>query len=301
MIDTNLSKTQDLFQKYPLRSLREFPGGGAPVRDGLVPYHVYNGTVLLIGGTANLASVRALLNNQNLEPVRTSAGEALVSLWVCNFTQSSLGPHKMLQAGTSVALGALPPVEPQPLALLGAVLTMPQVGMYCRRTWVDEARVAVYQSELFGLDVHLTQGEFSQDLTGRNMEFEFWDVSDGETLLSGRVRERAYTTPRPALALLRRLGLSGLLQVTRQPNFSLRVVPPLAEKKPAGGLSGGFSERISQVYWRRQRSVTQFFNPHSDRLVLSSAVYPGVEFRPQFIERLEGFKMVYLLPGKSKG
>jgi hypothetical protein len=292
MIDANLNKTQDLFQKYPLRSLREVPGGSAPV-----PYHVYNGTVLLIGGTANLASVRALLDNQGLEPVRTTHGEALVSLWVCNFIQSSLGPHRVLHAGISVALGSLPPVEPQPLALLGTVLTMPQVGMYCQRTWIDEPRVAIYQTELLSLDVHLAQGEFSQDPAGRSVEFEFWDVSDGETLLNGRVRERAYTTPRPALALLRRLGLSGFLQVSRQPNFSLRVVPPCGEKGPAGGLS----ERTSQVYWGRQRSVTQFFNPHSDRLVLSSAVYPGVEFHPQFIERLEGFKMVYLLPGKSKG
>jgi hypothetical protein len=290
MIDANLNKTQDLFQQFPLRSLQEVP-------DGVVPYHVYNGSVLLIGGTANLAPVRALLDNQSLEPVRTTRGEALISLWVCNFTQSSLGPHKVLHAGVSVALDALPPVEAQPLALLETVLTMPQVGMYCQRTWTDEARVAIYQSELFGLDVHLAQGESSQDPLGSSLEFEFWDVSDGETLLSGRVRERAYTTPRPALALLRRLGLSGLLQVSRQPNFSLRVVPPCGKKKPDGRLS----ERISQIYWRRQRSVTQFFNPHSDRLALSSAVYSGVEFHPQFIERLEGFKMVYLLPGKSEG
>jgi hypothetical protein len=292
MIDTNLNRTQDLFQQYPLRSLREVPGGSAPV-----PYHVYNGTVLLIGGTANLPSVRALLDDDSLELVCTTRGEALISLWVCNFTQSSLGPHKILHAGISVALDALPPVEPRPLALLGSILTMPQVGMYCQRTWIDEARVAIYQSELLGLNVHMTQGEFSQDPAGRSVEFEFWDVSDGETLLSGQVRERAYTTPRPALALLRRLGLSGYLQVSRRPKFSLRVVVPLGGRRPAGELS----ERVSQVYWHRQRAVTQFFNPHSDRLVLGSTVYPGIEFHPQFVERLEGFKMVYFLPGKSKG
>jgi hypothetical protein len=290
MIDTNLNRTQDLFQRYPLRSLREIPGGSMPV-----PYHVYSGTVLLIGGTADLASVRALMADKSLEPVRTTRGEALLSLWVCNFTHSSLGPHKILHAGVPTTLAPLSPVEPQPLALLGAILTMPQVGMYSWRTWVDDTRVAIYQSELLGLDAHLAQGEFSQDLAGRTVEFEFWDVSDGETLLTGQVRERSYTTPLPAISLLRRLGLSGFLQVSRQPMFPLRFVAPCVDRKPSDRLSG----RVSQVYWHRQRSVTQFYSPPADRLVLGGTVYPHVEFRPQFVERLEGFKMVYLLPGKS--
>jgi hypothetical protein len=292
MINTNLNKSQDLFKKYPLRSLPGLPGGGAPV-----PYHVYNGTVLLIGGTASLAAVRGLLEDQSLEPVHTTRGEALISLWVCNFTQSSLGSHKVLHASISVALDPCPPVEPQPLALLGTILKVPQVGMYCQRTWTDEARVALYQSALLGLDVRLAQGESSHDPAGRSVEFEFWDVSDGETLLSGRVRQRAYTTPRPALALLSKLGLSGFLQVSRQPKFAIRVVSPCMEARSAGGLSG----RISLVNWQRRRAVTQFFDLHSDRLFLSRDVYPGVEFRPQFVERLEGFKMVYLPPGTSKG
>jgi len=288
MILPNLNNSQDLFQQYPLHDLRKIPGGNAPV-----PYHVYNGTALFIGGTANLKRVRALLARDNLEPVQTARGEALISLWVCNFTRSSLGPHKTLQASISVALETLPPVEPQPLALLATMLTMPQVGIYCQRTWTDKARVAFYQSELLGLDVHPAQGEFSQDPDERSVDFEFWDVSNGETLLSARVRERAYTTPRPALALLRRLGLSGFLQVSRQPRFSLRTVAPCG--------AGTLSERVSLIYWYRQRAVTQFFNPSSDRLFLNNSVYPDVEFRPQFIERLEGFKMVYLLPGKPIG
>jgi hypothetical protein len=291
MIETNLNATQDLFQLHPIRSLRKVSGGSAPV-----PYHVYNGTVLLIGGTADLDSVRALLVDEDLEPICTTRGDAFISLWLCNFNQSSLGPHKILYSGISVALEALPPLKPRPLALLDAILMKPQVGIYWRRAWMDDARAAIYQSELLGLDVYLAQGGYTQDPDRRIMEFEFWEVSEGETLLSGHVRERAYTTPRPALALLRRLGLSGFLQVTRQPKFSLRVVAPCR-----GGDSGSaLSERISQIYWQGHHAVTQYFNPQNDRLFLSNAVYPDIEFHPQFVERLEGFKMVYLPPGKSK-
>ena len=297
MVEADLKETPDIFQQYPLHGLRKITGGSAPV-----PYHVYNGTALFIGGTASQASVQALLGDVDLELVRTTQGEALISLWVCDFAQSSLGAHKMLQASISVVLEeALPPVEPQPLALLATMLTMPQVGMYCLRTWTDEARVAIFQSELLGLDVHLAQGEFPQDPAGHIAEFEFWDVSNGETLVSAQIRERAYTAPRPALALLRRLGLSGFLQVSRQPRFSLRTVTPCRSKWLIGGPTGARAQQVSQLFWQNQRTVTQFFNPHSDRLYLNDSVYPGVEFHPQFIERLEGFKMVYLLPGNSKG
>lgn len=288
MILPNLNASQDLFQQYPLHDLRKIPGGNVPV-----PYHVYNGTALFIGGTANLERVKKLLARENLNPVQTTLGEALICLWVCNFTRSSLGPHKMLQASICVALEPLPPVEPQPLALLATLLTMPQVGIYCQRTWTDNARVAFYQSELLGLDVRPAQGEFSQDPDERKVDFEFWEVSNGETLFSAQVRERAYTTPRSALSLLRRLGLSGFLQVSRQPRFALRTVAPCG--------AGSLSERVSLLFWYRQRAVTQFFDPSGDRLFLNNSVYPDVEFHPQFIERLEGFKMVYLLPGKPKG
>jgi hypothetical protein len=303
MIETNPNKPRDTFQQYSLGRLRGGPDNQLP--DGKLPYHVYNGTVLLIGGTASLGSVQRLLDDRGLEPVCTTRNEGLVSLWVCIFTQSSLGPHMVLHAGISVALNALPPVEPRPMALLGAVLTMPQVGMYYQRTWVDEPRVAAYQSELLGLDVHLAQGGFSQFPSEGRVEFEFWDVNDGETLLSGQLCERSYTTPRSALALLLRLGLSGFLQVARRPGFSLQVVAPGGEGGPGGRTAarhtGSFRERVSQMHWNCQRAVTQFFNPHSDRLMLSSTVYREMEFHPQFIERLEGFKMVYLPPGNSIG
>ena len=287
MIDTELNTTQDLFQLFPLHNLREDSGSNAQA-----PYHVYDGTIILVGGTASLKAVQALLNGENLEAVRTTRNEALISLWMCDFTQSSLGPHKILYAGISVALDTVRPVRPRPRALSDAVLMKPQVGVYFQGAWMDEVRAATYQSEMLGLDVHLAQGGIIQDPARRNMEFEFWDVNDGETLLSGRVHGRATTTTRPALALLRRFGLPGFLQVLRQPRFSLQVVAPGKGDETDCMLS----KRTSNIYWQSQHAVTQDFNLQSDQLCLSNAVFPGVEFYPKFVERLEGFKMVYFLP-----
>jgi hypothetical protein len=292
MIDMNLNTPQDLFQLYPLHNLRERAGGNAQV-----PYHVYDGTILLIGGTGDFEAVQALLREEGLEAVYTTRDEALISLWLCDFTHSSLGPHKILYAGISVALDAVQPVKPRPLALLDAVLMRPQVGMYFQGAWVDKIRAATYQSEMLDLDVHLAQGGIIQDPVRRSMEFEFWDVNEGKTLLSGQVRERAYTKPLPALALLYRFGLPGFLQVSRQPRFSLQVVSHGRGEETDCRLS----KRISNIYWQSQHAVTQYFNLQSDQLCLNDAVFPGVEFHPKFVERLEGFKMVYFLPGKPKG
>jgi hypothetical protein len=292
MIDTDLNTTQDLFQLFPLHNLREVSGGNAQA-----PYHVYDGTILLIGGTASLEAVKALLSEENLAAVRTTRNEALISLWLCDFTQSSLGPHKILYAGISVALDTVRPVKPRPMALLDAVLKKPQVGIYFQGTWMDEVRAATYQSEMLGLDVHLAQGGIIQDPARRSMEFEFWDVNEGETLLSGKVRGRATTPPRPALALLSRFGFPGFLQVLRQPRFSLQVVAPGKGDETDCMLA----KRISKIYWQCQHADAQSFNLQNDQLYLSNAVFPGVDFHPKFVERLEGFKMVYFLPGKSKG
>ena len=204
--------------------------------------------------------------------------------------------YPILYAGISVALDRVRPVRPRPLALLDAVLMRPQVGMYFHGAWMDTVRAANYQSEMLGLDVHLAQGGFIQESLGRSTEFEFWDLNEGETLLSGEVRERAYTTPLPALALLYRFGLPGFLQVSRQPRFSLQVVAPGRGEETDCRLS----KRISNIFWQSQHAVTQYFNLQSDQLRLNNAIFPGVEFHPKFIERLEGFKMVYFLPGKPK-
>ncbi len=295
MVEMYLKEPPDKIHQYPQYGLRKISGDSVPV-----PYHVYDGTALFIGGTAGLASVQALLGEVGLEPLRTTQGEALISLLICNFTQSSLGSHKLIQACIFVALEEhLPPVESQPVALLKTMLTMPQAGMYCLRTWTDETRVAIYQSELLGLDVHLAQGEFPKNPTGHIAEFEFWDLSNGETLIGAHVRQRSRTAPRPALALLRRLGLHGFLKVSHQPTPSLLTVTPCGSRLLIGGPSGAGAEQVSQLLWQNQRTVVQVFNPQSDRLFLNDSVYPGVEFHPQFIERLEGFKMVYLLPGNS--
>lgn len=292
MIETNLNTTQDLFQLFPLHNLRGYSGGNAKV-----PYHVYDGMISLIGGTADFEAVQALLSEESLDAVCTTRGQALMSLWLCDFTQSSLGPHKILYAGISVALERTRPVRPRPLALLDAVLMRPQVGMYFHSAWMDEVRASTYQSELLGLDVHLAQGEIIQDPATRSMEFEFWDVTKGETLLSGKVRRRTYTNLRSVFALISRFGLPGFLQDSHRPRFSLQVVAPGRR----GEADCGLSKRLSNIYWQSRHAVTQHFNLESDQLCLSNAIFPGVEFQPRFVERLEGFKMVYFLPESPKG
>ena len=83
---------ENYFNRYPITGQRQISTGSVPV-----PYHVYDGNVLFIGGTADLAKTLTLLQNETVKPLQTSEGRALMGIWVCDFANASLGPHHELQ------------------------------------------------------------------------------------------------------------------------------------------------------------------------------------------------------------
>jgi hypothetical protein len=75
-----------------LTSLKRTSAGLLPV-----PYHIYDGHALFLGGVADLAGVRDLLASEDVVPVSTTYGHALMGVWVIDGTDASLGPHQELQ------------------------------------------------------------------------------------------------------------------------------------------------------------------------------------------------------------
>ena len=61
-----------LFRQYPLTGECTISVGSVPI-----PYHVYDGWALLIGGTARLESVQALLAGEALAPLTTTGAMVL--------------------------------------------------------------------------------------------------------------------------------------------------------------------------------------------------------------------------------
>ena len=98
-----------LFQQFPLREEKEISVGRVPV-----PYHVYDGQGILIGGTADLDSIQQILQNEQLHPIQTESGKAVMGVWVVNFTEASLEPHNELQFSILVAHTPQPALEDYP-------------------------------------------------------------------------------------------------------------------------------------------------------------------------------------------
>ena len=87
----------DLFRAFPLGGSRSTSLGNQPV-----PYHVYDGEVVLMGGSVEASAARSLLAGQSVDLVLDPLGRALACIWVCEFTQASLGPHCELQLSLAV-------------------------------------------------------------------------------------------------------------------------------------------------------------------------------------------------------
>jgi hypothetical protein len=122
------NKQHPLFESYPLNSDRGISVGRVPT-----PYHTYGGQGTFIGGTADLEAVSRILAQEQLHPIQTANGRAIMGIWAVDFTEASLGPHNELQFSILVSHQPSGPLEDHPLTLLKALATNPAARMFCYR------------------------------------------------------------------------------------------------------------------------------------------------------------------------
>ena len=103
-------KDHALFKRYPLHGTAQLSTGEVPM-----PYHIYRGYGLFIGGTASLPEVRDLLRDEAVTPTQNADGQALMGVWVCDFTDASPGPHHELQLSIFVSPTNSAPISSHPL------------------------------------------------------------------------------------------------------------------------------------------------------------------------------------------
>jgi hypothetical protein len=270
-----------LFRQFPQTGQQRTSAGMLPV-----PYHVYDGRALFIGGTADLAAVRGLLEREHVTPYETTGGRALMGIWVTSFTDASLGPHYELQFSIFVAREARPPVEPHPFAILKLLTMDPAARMLCHGLWNDTEPVVAYNRELLGLNAFLAEAALSLH-RGRST-FSFSDRRTGQAILSGTVTEVARPPLRSTVAMMRFFGWRGMARIMRQPYLTATVVNTISERQP--------SNLDARTYTRNAREVVRFFDPKTDHLTLMYRPYLRLDFMPQFVEHMHGFKFVYLHP-----
>lgn len=269
-----------LFETYPLNGEETISVGRVPT-----PYQAYDGHGLFIGGTADLHHMNGLLHAEEVHPIQTTDGHALVGIWVVDFTEASLGPHHELQISILVSHQPTPTIESHPLTLLNALFSNPQARMFCYGLWNNTETVVAYNREVLGLDAQLSRGTIHDD--DDHKTFQFTDHS-GQLLCEGKVRKARRTSPRVGWALFRLLGLRQTMQAVSQPYLSAKVVNPISDAFPTNG--------DAQSIVASDPPIVQFFDAATDTITFGESARAPFDFQPHFIEHFAPFRFVYLQP-----
>ena len=277
---------EDIFKRYPIIGQRTISTGSVPV-----PYHVYDGDVLFIGGTGDFAKTQALLQNETVKPMQTSDGRALLGIWVCDFANASLGPHHELQLSIFVHAGGHEPskVPAHPLAILRLISLNTTALMLCYRLWNNTPTVVAYNRELLGLDARLTNSTIATDAASHMRAFSFTDPSsDLATVCTGKVRDTGRNDPAAGMALMGALGVMGMFKAARMPWLSLKVVNPISAAFPRNGSAQTYTNNASQIL--------NLWDTSKDELNMAHPAYRELGFTPQFVNHARGTKFIYLAP-----
>jgi hypothetical protein len=248
------------------------------------PYHVYDGTLLLVGGTADAAQASKLLAPSGLAPLCDTQGHALAAVWVGDFTQASLGPHHELQISLLATSRVALPVDAHPLALLTALMTRPDAYMVCHGLWNSTQRVVRYNAEHLGLDAHFGNGLMTR--TRQRWHFSFADVGE-QPLAQGDIACVARTPLALGWKLAGQLGWRALWRSARDPSVHVPVLNTL-------GPHASVVE-VAHTYTRADRQALRLATGQ-DHIQLHAKPYAALGFTPSFVQQLEGLRFVYLRP-----
>jgi hypothetical protein len=275
-----MSRNHPLFTQFPLN-------GSALTSAGRVstPYHVYDGYGVFIGGTADLAATRELLRMEEVAPIATRDGRTPMGIWICNFTEASLGPHHELQFSFFADDRSLIRVKSHPFGLL-AHMTSPRARMICHGLWNNTQNAVAYNRELLTLNSRLAQShiQFEQgDLT-----FTFWDERNRQPVLSGTLFDLDKASLRASWNVMRQVGFRHSLALARRPWMNLQILNPVGVCLNRNAAAQSFT--------KNDLNRVRYFTEQTDTLEFGHTPYSRLNFRPQFVQYMKGFKFVYLQP-----
>ncbi len=276
-MDTSRSE-HPLFERFPLTGETQLSTGPAPV-----PYHIYNGHGVFIGGTADATAAAELLRNETVRPMTDTTGRALMGLWVLDLTAASHDPHHEFQVSLLVSRQPARPVKAGALATAEALMTRPEARLFCHGLWNNTPRVVAYNREHLGLNARLTASTIVREANRLRFSAQ---TPDGASIAQGALRMgrgSLWTT----FELMQRLGLSGAQRLAAQPWFEMRVVNPIG-LRPANDAA--FTASHNGI------NVLRPFDRRHETLTLADPAYARLDFRPAYVQELESIRFVYLDP-----
>lgn len=269
-----------LFGQYPLNETATISTGLVPT-----PYHIYDGYGVFIGGTADLAATRQLLRQESVIPMETQDGRAPMGIWICNFTEASLGPHHELQFSFFVSDQPRGPIASHPLSLLSH-MTSPDARMLCHGLWNSTPTAVAYNRELLSLDARLAGSRIKYE--AGTLAFNIQDESSKRPVLKGTLPHLDRVSWRAHWDVMRQVGFRRVWELARQPWIGLRIL------NPVGVVLSRNSE--AESFTKNDLNLVRYFNASEDTLEFGDSPYRDLSFKPQFVQYMKGFKFVYMHP-----
>ncbi|MCE7983308.1 MAG: hypothetical protein DYG89_19210 [Caldilinea sp. CFX5] len=276
-----MSRQHSLFQQFPLHGKAILATGQVPT-----PYHIYDGYGAFIAGTADLVAVQRLLQPETVTPMQSVEGRALMGIWLCDFTEASLGPHHELQFSLFVSRKPVAPVVAHRVSLLAAMLTKPDLQMLCHGLWNNTLPVVAYNRELLSLNARLSTSTISRDR--QQLRAEVGDNASAALLLTATLHKPNQPALGASFALAGQLGWGRAMQINRQPWVTMAIVNPVGVVLPRNATA--------QAMTKNAANNVRYFDPARDSLTISAAPYRDLDFQPHVVQHMSGFKFVYLNP-----
>lgn len=273
------NRKHKLFKTYPLSGHVRTSRGMFPS-----PYHVYDGKVSFIGGTASYEAVSDILRNEHVQAVKTSKGRTFMGVWVCDFTDASLNPHTELQFSFFVSREKLDTIRSHQFALLRELALNPSIRMLVHGLWNNTETAIAYNNEVLALGAHMSRGGI--DFEKNKVDFLLNDGSHGSMIASGTLSIASRTSLDVSATLFQTLGLGGMMRFNSQPFMHTQAMNRVSKIL---GMNA-----TSQTYTVADNLILQRFNPDVDKLTIAQRPYADVDFRPMFIEHMLGFKFAFL-------
>jgi hypothetical protein len=218
-------------------------------------------------------------------PVQTTDGKALMGIWICDFTQASLGAHHELQISFFVSREEVAPIVPHPLNTLIAIVTRKDVQMMCFGLWNSTPEVVAFNREILSLNARLSASRISR--SSNSLDFAIEDAATKSPIISGSVKNPFKASPSATFSFMGRLGLRQNLALARQPWINMQVLNPTGVVLDVNAAA--------QTYTKNDTTALQFFDDAS-QLTISAPAYQPLNFLPQVIQYMDGFKFVYMQP-----
>ena len=271
-----------LIERYPLNGETRLSCGAAPT-----PYLIYDGYGVFVGGTADVNVVRRLLAHETVTPLCDTYGRALMGVWAIDFTEASLGPHHEVQVSFLVTRQESAPVKAGRLAAAEAMVTRPEIRLFCHGLWNSTPLVVAYNSEHLGLPARLAENPVTRS-NGRlrvNVPAEI-----GASIVSGDIGI-GRASLRATFEFMQRLGFARAQRVANEPWVEMKVVNPIGRRPRNDAAQAATHNAVNAL---------RLFDPNVDTLTLSGPDYGGLEFQPAYIQVMDGITFIYLDPASDE-